>query len=109
MNYTIKQKSYSNREVYYITDDERFKFALYKYHKDKHIIFLSSVFVEEAYRNKGIGNEILNEAEIIAKQHNANLIMLQCKRQSWVRDWYIRHGYVFHSKNKEYDWLKKSI
>ena len=107
--YTITQKSYSNREVYYITDNKSFKFALYKYHKDKHIIFLSSVFVEEPYRKQGIGNKILNEAEIIAKQYNANLILLQCKRQSWVRKWYIRHGYVFHSKNREYDWMQKSI
>jgi GNAT superfamily N-acetyltransferase len=102
------QKSYSNREVYYITD-EKFKFALYKYHKDKHIIFLSLVFVEEPYRRQGIGNEILNEAEFLAKMYDSDIIMLQCKRQSWMRKWYMRHGYVFHSKNKEYDWLKKSI
>lgn len=76
----------------------------------KKTIYLSNVFVDEERRKEGIGNSILNAADKIAKKMNADSICLKVKRESFVHEWYKRHGYsdlCTDEEDKEFTWMVK--
>jgi len=97
--------------VCYYYNGEHYEFALYYYDDDPKTAYLANVETDPEYRGNGLGNLILRRAELYAKRHKANVIYLKCLRSSWVCDWYKRHGYKYHSidKDKKYTWLKKPI
>ena len=56
------------------------------------------------------GNAILNAADRIAKKMNADSICLKVKRDSFVYEWYKRHGYsdlCADDEDKEFMWMVK--
>ena len=100
-------------DVWYMSDpNDIFRFAIYRYDDDFDTVYLSNVFVDENYREKGLGNEILNSANDMAKQLNAKSICLKVIRNSFVHDWYERHGYSDLSVDEEepqYIWMIKRL
>jgi GNAT superfamily N-acetyltransferase len=57
-----------------------------------HILYVSTLFVEEAHRGKGIGKALLQETEKQAKELGANMIRLDTF--DWQgRDFYLALGY----------------
>ena len=56
------------------------------------ILYIDTVFVEEAYRRQGVGTELLREAERRAEKLGANIIRLDTF--NWQgRDFYKKLGY----------------
>ncbi len=77
----------------YQAKDNSFNFLLYKFNYEKDTYYLFNVFVDEKKRGMGLGNTILDMAEDIVKKANGNKIRLEVKKDSFVHDWYKRHGY----------------
>lgn len=77
------------------------------------ILYVSTLYVDEAYRNQGIGRLLVKEMEIRAQQIGANMIRLDTF--DWQgKEFYERLGYeqVGHYKNEidgfsEYFFLKR--
>lgn len=112
MKVTIKHKKTDFGDVLYITSKGIFRFALYRYDDDKEIVYLSNVFVNKKYRKNGLGTIILNTADNVTKKLKANTICLKVKQDSFVHDWYERHGYIdlnVDSKEHQFIWMSKSV
>jgi GNAT superfamily N-acetyltransferase len=59
--------------------------------------FLEDIFVEEAYRSKGLGNKILNEVIDEAKKAGCyKLIGTSRYSRPQVHEWYERKGFKKH-------------
>ena len=87
-----------------------FKFALYSYDDDKETAYLSDVHVESPKRGVGIGNKILNLAEKEARKWNYTRICLKVLSNSWMHEWYKRHGYYDIVYNdSEYVWMRLDL
>ncbi len=56
--------------------------------------FITSLSVHKSKRNKGYGNMLLAEAEKYALENGVTQTALRCDPNSWVIEWYKRHGYV---------------
>jgi len=54
--------------------------------------FVDILFVEESYRNQGLGSILLNKVEHEAKQQGATLIHLDTF-DFQAKDFYLKHGY----------------
>lgn len=101
-------------DVWYMTSKPEgiFRFAIYRYDDDRETIYLSNVFVGKEHRKNGLGNIILNAADKVAKNLKANTICLKVRQDSFVHDWYGRHGYTDLSVDEEeplYIWMTKNI
>ena len=87
-------------------------FAMYIYDDDVETIYLSNVYVDPIARGKNLGNKILKLADQDAKKYGANTIFLNVLKDSWVRNWYERHGFSYYDDNEEDDrdiWMIKYI
>ena len=112
MKISVKQEKTDFGDVWYISSSPKgiFRFAIYRYDDDKKTIYLSNVFVDEERRKEGIGNSILNAADKIAKKMNADSICLKAKQDSFVHEWYKRHGYsdlCADDEDKDFMWMVK--
>ena len=109
---TYKTKKWG--EVWHIKDSEEnsFRFAIYRYFDDNTTIYLSNVFVNEKFRQQGLGNKILEMTDELARRFGASYIILKVLDNSFAKSWYERHGYVEHSKPKNqkgYIWMIKNV
>lgn len=95
-------------KIYYFNSD-CCHFCLYIYDDDKLTSYLSNVHVNIEERGKGLGDEILNVACIISSAMGANRILLKCAIDSFVHDWYYRHGFKDLVQEKEYVWMAKEL
>ena len=87
-----------------------FRFAIYRYDDDKETIYISNVFVSKEHRKLGLGNNILNIADKVAKKLKANAICLKVRQETFVHEWYGRHGYSDLSVDEEepqFIWMAK--
>ena len=112
MKVTTKYKKTDFGDVLYITSKGIFRFVTYRYDDDKETVYLSNVFVNKKYRKNGLGTIILNVANNIAKKLKANTICLKVKQNSFVHDFYERHGYIDLSTDGEepqFVWMSKSV
>lgn len=57
------------------------------------VAFLSTMVVDGKYRHRGIGNKLLDNAKLIAKEYSCDVLTLQCE-EGWRVDWYKRKGFV---------------
>ena len=101
-------------EVWHITSEPKgiFRFVIYRYDDDRETVYLSNVFVGKKCRQKGLGTIILNTADKVTKKLKANTICLKVKQDSFVHDWYGRHGYIDLSVDNEehqFIWMSKSV
>ena len=107
----VKSKEILDWGIIYNYKGLDFEFCLYIYNDDPNTIYLANVKVKRALRQQGIGNRILIAAENEAKSFNCKYIQLRVFKDSWVRDWYHRHGYnVIHIEDgSNYIWMEKEI
>jgi GNAT superfamily N-acetyltransferase len=98
--------------IRYYTEWSRFRFAMYNYDDDESTEYLSNVYVEKDYRGHGIGNGILKMAEDEASLLGSKYLMLRALKDSWMHDWYKRHGYEDFQIDEdfpEFIWMKKEL
>lgn len=114
MEVTTKHEKTDFGDVWYMASEPEgiFRFAIYRYDDDRETIYLSNVFVGKEHRKNGLGNIILNAADKVAKKLKANIICLKVRQDSFVHDWYGRHGYTDLSVDDEepqFIWMSKSV
>ena len=56
-------------------------------------ISISDLFVQPEAREKGIGLQLLSDAEEIARLHNHTDVFLWADPEGWCKEWYYRQGY----------------
>ena len=75
--------------------------------------YITALYVDKDYRKIGIGGELLKYAEDVAKFKGVDELYLKVEDGTWMKDWYERLGYLFHSYEVYEDdcwvWLKKSL
>lgn len=90
-------------------ENPQYSFAFYTYKDEPDILYLANVFVAEENRCYGIGTQILEIAELAAKNIGAASIRLKVKQNSKTQEWYYKHGYRFLMTENNYNWLEKSV
>ena len=58
------------------------------------VAVVHDIIVHESRRRKGIGNRLLKEAGDEAERLGADRIRLSVEPESWMADWYRRHGFM---------------
>ena len=61
--------------------------------KCPYVCFVSTLIVNKSSRRKGVGKQLLQAVEQIAKRKKCIRISLQVENNSWKKDWYKRDGY----------------
>lgn len=98
MNHKLVKKEETTswgKRIYYNNDDNSIRFALYYYNDDTSILYFSNLHVDEKYRNRGIGQKILDYVFEYAKKHEYKDIILNVVKDSWVQKWYERNGFEY--------------
>ena len=92
-----------------IYDDEDIlqRFSFYSYKDEPNILYLSGLYVNEEFRNKGIGTKILEVADEVAKSLNCHAIRLKTKIGSNAERLYRRNGYNTLKREGNQVWLEK--
>jgi GNAT superfamily N-acetyltransferase len=60
--------------------------------------WIDEVFVDRAHRGQGIGTEVLQFAEVAARQSGARVLHLEVNRGNPAIDLYRRHGFAEHGR-----------
>ena len=66
---------------------------VYWYYDDDTTVYLNWLSVSAESRKQGIGTELQNIREEIAKKLGAKHTYLQAENESWMHEWYKRRGY----------------
>lgn len=86
------------------------RFSFYSYKDEPNVLYLSGVYVNEEYRNKGIGTKILEVADEVAKSLNCHAIRLKTKKDSDAERLYRTHAYnSLATEDKDEIWLEKHV
>ena len=114
MKVTTNHEKTDFGDVWYMTSEPQdiFRFAIYRYDDDKETVYLSNVFVGKEHRKQGLGNIILNTVDKVAKKLKANTICLKVKQDSFVHEWYGRHGYSdlnIDEEEPQFIWMRKKV
>lgn len=113
VNISTREEQTDFGKVWYVnSSDGAFRFAIYRYDDDIETVYLSNVFVSKAKRGQGYGNIILNATDNIAREMDAKSICLKVKKDSFVHEWYTRHGYTdieIDTDDTSYEWMKKDV
>ena len=84
------------------------RFSFYSYKDEPNILYLSGVYVNEEFRNKGIGTKILEVADEVAKILDCHTIRLKTKKESDAERLYKTHGYnSLAIEGRDEIWLEK--
>lgn len=84
------------------------RFSFYSYKDEPNVLYLSGLYVNEEYRNKGIGTKILEVADEVVKSLNCRAIRLKTKKDSDAERLYRIHGYnSLTAEDKDEIWLEK--
>lgn len=84
------------------------RFSFYSYKNEPNILYLAGLYVNDEYRNKGIGTKILEVADEVAKSLNCHSIRLKTKKDSDAERLYRTHGYnSLVTEDKDEIWLEK--
>ena len=87
-----------------------YRFSIYRYDDNLQEIFLANVFVKKRYRHKGLGNKIIKQAVNEAKKLKGKVLILNCKKYSWVHGWYKRKGFKdITPLNANMIWMSKTL
>ncbi len=83
------------------------------WYNDRKSLFMDNLDVSEDHRGKGYGTYLQEYREERARQMGYKQTMLWVKRSSWMAEWYVRRGYVYHSeyedKSEDAVWMKKVL
>ena len=84
------------------------RFSFYSYKDEPNILYLAGLYVNDKYRNKGIGTKILEVTDEVAKSLNCHAIRLKTKKDSNAERLYRTHGYnSLITEEKDGIWLEK--
>lgn len=81
------------------------------YSHDYTTVYLDSLSVSKEVRRKRLGTEMQEIREGIGRILGASSSMLSVVKDSWMHQWYIRRGYIYHSQHEDSDliWMIKII
>ena len=97
---------------YYVVEGNGKAFGrAYIFNDSKDTIYLDFLSVAEEHRNKGLGLKMQKIREQIGRDNDCKYSFLWVKKKTWMRKWYERRGYKYHSQYKEENavWLKKKL
>lgn len=83
------------------------RFSFYSYKDEPNVLYLSNVFVNEEYRNKGIGTKILKIADEVSTYLKCNSIRLKTENGSNAESLYRKNGYKILTEEGKQIWLEK--
>ena len=84
------------------------RFSFYSYKDEPNILYLSGLYVNDEYRNKGIGTKILKVANEVAASMKCNSIRLKTEKGSHAEKLYRENGYTTILGEEENQiWLEK--
>lgn len=86
---------------YIITDDAKAMVGLSINEDHPKDGYVHSLIVLESERQKGLGNQLLQKVESIARELDLDQIYLQARKGTFVVDWYRRHGFEIYDENPE--------
>ena len=89
------------KSYYIITDDAKAMVGLSINEDHPKDGYVHSLIVLESERQKGLGNQLLQKVESIARELNLDQIYLQARKGTFVVDWYRRHGFEIYDENPE--------
>jgi len=88
--------------------DILYRFSFYSYKDEPNILYLAGLYVNDEYRNKGIGTKILEVTDEVAKSLNCHTIRLKTKKDSNAERLYHTHGYnSLATEERDEIWLEK--
>ena len=96
----------SQTSIVVTSDDGNASCGVHVFDTEKNVAVVSDLYVQESCRNKGYATAMLDYCVEIAKSQGCNEILLRSDNDDWVREWYMRKGFVIHSSQV---WLKKDI
>ena len=74
---------------------------LWIYKKNPRELFLSNLYVKEQYRKNGLGRELLDYSQKAAKKLGIKRLVLKVVRNTWMKDWYLRYGFLEDDDNRD--------
>ena len=105
-----EEKTDFGKVLYFNSNNNSFKFALYQYDDEPDVLYLANVSVNKSHRKNGLGNNILSFVDNFANKINASAILLKVKKDSFMFEWYKRNGYKYHSDaDSSYVWMIKKM
>ena len=83
------------------------RFAFYSYKDESNILYLAGLYVDDEYRNKGIGTKILKVADEVVASMKCNSIRLKVEKGSYAEKLYRENGYTTILEEENQIWLEK--
>ena len=83
----------------------------YYYNDCKEVIYLDTLNVSEEYRRQRLGTKLQEIREDIGRSVGAKKSMLFVDKNSWMREWYKRRGYIDEEEceNPDFIWMEKKL
>lgn len=101
----------SAKRVYEFWKDDIARIFIEIYDDTPDECVFTHLWVDETWRNKGYGKEVISEAEKEASKLGCKNIYLKVETDSWIHQWYVRHGYSnlsIDTEEPEFIWMIKS-
>ncbi len=79
---------------------------------DPSYVVLQELSVHPEFRNNGLGDFIQETRIGMFKDSEVEEVYLWVKKDSWMREWYERKGFIYHSDHQKITdsvWMHKSI
>lgn len=83
------------------------RFSFYSYKDEPNILYLAGLYVNDEYRNKGIGTKILKIADEVAVSMKCSSILLKTEIGSNAERLYKNNGYSVFRIEENQVWLEK--
>lgn len=75
-------------------------------------IYLDWLSIDNSIKRQGIGTYLQELREDIGRKLGATTAFLQVRKDTWMRDWYKRRGYVDYidsATDSKFIWMKKEL
>lgn len=111
--YKIVQKTDWGSRTMFSNADSTIRFATYTYDDDRSTLYFSNLFVDDKYKRRGYGQQILDWVLDYAKSNSYDAVILNVDKSSWVKDWYERNGFKYlEDADGDYKgniWMRKEL
>jgi len=86
--------------------------SAYIFNDNDEALYIEGLSVNECIRKRKMGTILLDMYEILAIEMKRRYILLFVQKGSWVEEWYLRRGFVYHSDYIDmpgHIWMQKQI